>query len=366
VDQFDYLIVGAGFAGAVCARQLADAGKRVCVVDRRNHIGGNAFDMRDTNGLLIHPYGPHIFHTNSERVFSYLSQFTEWRLYEHRVLAKVGEQFLPIPINKTTINKLYDLNLGDDGVVEYLNSVKIKFEKITNSEEVVLSSVGSDLCEKFFRGYTKKQWGLDLSELSAGVAARIPTRTDDDDRYFSDVFQYMPKNGYTAMFEKMLGHPNIEVRTSVDYKSIRSDFGRVHLVYTGPIDVYYDQCFGPLPYRSLRFDHVHMSDSPLQQKVGTINYPNDYEYTRITEFRHLTGESGSGTSLVYEYPQAEGDPYYPIPRPENESVYLKYRELADRELGVTFVGRLAQYRYYNMDQIVAAALKAMDDHLASI
>ncbi|PXW94924.1 UDP-galactopyranose mutase [Sphaerotilus hippei] len=359
-----HLIVGAGFAGSVCARELAEAGKQVLVVDKRPHIGGNAFDVRDAQGVLIHPYGPHIFHTNSKRVFEYLSRFTDWRFYEHRVLAQVDGELLPIPINRTTINQLYGLELGKDQVQGYLDSVRVPCERIATSQDVVLASVGPDLCEKFFRGYTKKQWGLDLSELSAGVAARIPTRTDDDDRYFGDSFQFMPAQGYTAMFEKMLDHENITVRTGTDYREVLDGVAGAHIVYTGPIDSYYDQCHGALPYRSLSFEHVHHADTPLQQTVGTVNYPNDHAYTRITEFRHLTGEQHSGTSLVYEYPQAEGDPYYPIPRPENEALFAKYREMADRESGVTFVGRLAQYRYYNMDQIVAAALKAMEDHLA--
>lgn len=360
MDQIDYLIVGAGFAGSVCARVLAEAGKSVLLLDRRPHIGGNAHDRVDAHGVLIHPYGPHIFHTNSKKVFEYLSRFTTWRFYEHRVLAQVGEQLLPIPINRTTINKLYGLNLTGEEVQAYLDSVRAPTEPLKSSEDVVLNSVGPDLCDKFFRGYTRKQWGLDLSELSAGVAARIPTRCDDDDRYFGDSFQFMPAEGYTRMFERMLDHPGIKVRLSCDYQQERHLHPGAHVIYTGPIDAYFDHCHGPLPYRSLRFEHQHLPEVSQFQTVGTVNYPNDHDYTRITEFKHLSGETHAGTSIVREYPEAEGDPYYPIPRPENEALFKRYAALADQQTGVTFVGRLAQYRYYNMDQIVAAALKAAE------
>jgi UDP-galactopyranose mutase len=359
-ETTDYLIVGAGYAGSVCARMLAEAGKTVMLIDRRPHIGGNAYDKLDAQGVLIHPYGPHIFHTNSKRVFEYLSRFTHWRFYEHRVLAQVGEQLLPIPINRTTINKLYGLSLSGDEVQAYLDRVRQPREPIRTSEDVVLNSVGPDLCDKFFRGYTKKQWGLDLSELSAGVAARIPTRDNDDDRYFSDSFQFMPAEGYTRMFERMLDHPNIGVRVGCDYRQLREQYRGAHLIYTGPIDAYFDHCYGPLPYRSLRFDHEHLPAQRQFQPVGTVNYPNEHDYTRITEFKHLTGQQHAGTSIVREYPQAQGDPYYPIPRPENEALYKRYEALAQQQQGVSFVGRLAQYRYYNMDQIVAAALKAAE------
>ena len=359
----DYLIVGAGFAGCVCARELAEAGKSVMLIDRRDHIGGNAFDKVDAQGVLIHPYGPHIFPTNSKRVFEYLSQFTDWRFYEHRVLAQVGEQLLPIPINRTTINKLYNLNLSGEQVQAYLDQVRTPRDPLKTSEDVVLNSVGPDLCDKFFRGYTRKQWGLDLSELSAGVAARIPTRDNDDDRYFSDSLQFMPADGYTRMFERLLDHPGICVHVGCDFGQVRQDFPEAHIIYTGPVDAYFDHCYGALPYRSLRFEHQHLSGVAQFQPVGTVNYPNDHAYTRITEFKHLTGEQHQGTSIVREYPQAEGDPYYPIPRPENEALFKRYEALAEKAQGVSFVGRLAQYRYYNMDQIVAAALKAAADLL---
>ena len=358
MSKVDVLVVGAGFSGSVAARELAETGKSVLVIDKRQHIGGNAYDRYDEHGILVHPYGPHIFHTKSKRIFDYLSQFTAWRPYEHRVLAQVEGQLYPIPINRTTINKLYGLNLDEEGVAAFLESVREPREKLETSEDVVLSSVGRDLCDKFFRGYTRKQWGLDLSQLDASVAARIPTRTNDDDRYFTDRFQAMPKDGYTKLFECMLDHPNISIRLDTDYATIKAQLSPRHTVYTGSIDVYFDYRFGKLRYRSLRFEHEHLSDTEWFQSVGTVNYPNEHAYTRGTEFKHLTGQSHSGTSIVREYPQAEGDPYYPIPRPENEERYQRYKAMVDAEPNVTFVGRLAQYRYYNMDQVVAASLKA--------
>ncbi|GLW61721.1 UDP-galactopyranose mutase [Hydrogenophilus thermoluteolus] len=355
----DILIVGAGFAGAVCARELAEAGRKVLVIDKRSHIGGNAYDRIDEHGVLIHPYGPHIFHTNSRRIFEWLSRFTDWRFYEHRVLAQVEGQLLPIPINRTTINRLYGLDLDEAGVAAWLEKVREPRDPIRTSEDVVLNSVGHDLCDKFFRGYTRKQWGLDLSELSAGVAARIPTRTNDDDRYFTDTYQFMPADGYTAMFRRMLDHPNIIVELNTDYFNIRDRLRANHTVYTGPIDAFFDYCYGRLPYRSLHFEHLHLPNTEWFQKVGTVNYPNDYDYTRITEFKHLTGQKHPGTSIVREYPKAEGDPYYPIPRQENETLYKRYEAIAKTRKDVTFVGRLAQYRYYNMDQVVGAVLSKL-------
>lgn len=355
--KYDYLVVGAGFTGAVCARELAETGASILIIDKRPHIGGNAYDEIDQHGVLIHPYGPHIFHTNSREIFRYLSRFTDWRFYEHRVLAEVGGQQLPIPINRNTINRLYDLNLQtDEEVTDFLEKVREPRDPLRTSEDVVLNSVGRDLCDMFFRGYTRKQWGLDLSELSAGVAARIPTRTDTDDRYFTDTFQFMPLEGYTRMFERMLDHHGIEVRLSTEYESLTNAVWQ-HMVYTGPIDAFFNHRFGKLPYRSLRFEHEHIPELEIFQAVGTVNYPNDHAYTRITEFKHLTGQNHAGSSIVREYPQAEGDPFYPVPNPENEVLFKQYQALAEEcSTDVSFVGRLAQYRYYNMDQVVAAAL----------
>ncbi len=354
---FDYLIVGAGFAGSVLAERLAAGlGKRVLLIDRRPHIGGNAYDHHDDAGVLIHRYGPHIFHTNSQPVADYLSRFTQWRPYEHRVLAHVDGQLVPIPINRTTVNRLYGLDLDETGVAEFLKSRAEPVAEVRTSEDVVVGAVGRELYEKFFRGYTRKQWGLDPSDLDKAVTARVPTRTNDDDRYFGDSFQKMPLHGYTRMFENMLDHPNITIRLGVDFRDVVRDTRYRNLIFTGPVDEYFGHRFGKLPYRSLTFRHETV-DQEWFQPVAVVNYPGeDVPHTRITEYKHLTGQTNPRTSLTYEYPSAEGDPYYPIPRAENAALYRKYQELADATPNVHFVGRLATYRYYNMDQVVAQAL----------
>jgi UDP-galactopyranose mutase len=358
--SLDVAVVGAGFSGAVVAERLAERGLSVLVMDRRPHIGGNAHDRLDRHGVRVHPYGPHIFHTNSKRIFDYLSQFTRWRPYEHRVRARVNGQLLPIPINIDTVNQLYRLHLHEGTIQAFFERVREPREPIRTSEDVVLNAVGRDLYEKFFRGYTRKQWGLDPSQLAASVAARIPTRTNRDDRYFTDAYQSMPLDGYSALFQRMLGHPKIRVEVGVDYFALPRRPRARHTVYTGPIDAYFGHCYGPLPYRSIRFEHQHLPDTARFQPVGTVNYPMDEDFTRITEFRHLTGQAHAGTSIVREYPCDGGDPYYPVPRPENEALFKRYEALALKQPEVTFLGRLAQYRYYNMDQCVGAALKAAE------
>lgn len=355
--MFDYLIVGAGFAGAVIAERLAaNSSKKVLLVDRRNHIGGNAYDHYNEEGILVHKYGPHIFHTNCDRIFGYLSKFTEWLPYEHRVLAQVDGMLLPIPINRDTVNKLYNLNLSTDEEVEAFFTSKAESIKLCKtSEDVVVSRVGRELYEKFFRNYTRKQWGLDPSELDASVTSRVPTRTNTDDRYFNDKHQCMPLHGYTKMFEKMLSHPNIKIMLNADYREIRNVVPYREIIYTGPVDEFFNYRFGKLPYRSLEFKHETVSDAQVLP-VAVVNYPNDHDYTRVTEFKQLTGQQHAKSSLVYEYPQSEGDPYYPIPKPECTALYNQYKELADATTGVHFVGRLATYKYYNMDQVVGQAL----------
>lgn len=353
--MFDYLIVGAGFAGSVVAERLASKGKKILIVDKRNHIGGNTYDYFDNDGILVHKYGPHIFHTNSREVFDYLGLFTTWRPYEHRVLASVDGMLLPIPINLNTINKLYGLNLSSDEVEDFLKSKAVAKDRILTSEDVVISKVGKELYEKFFKGYTKKQWDLDPSELDASVTARIPTRNNRDDRYFSDTYQAMPLHGYTKMFENMLAHPNIKVMLNTDYKEIEDNISYKKMIYTGPIDYFFDYCYGKLPYRSIEFKFETV-DSENYQTTGTVNYPNEQPYTRITEFKYLTGQKHHKTSIVYEYPKADGDPYYPVPRAENAELYKKYQLLAAELKNVHFGGRLATYKYYNMDQVVAQAL----------
>jgi UDP-galactopyranose mutase len=354
--MFDYMIVGAGYAGSVLAERLAnDALKKVVIIDRRPHIGGNAYDRYDDHGILIHPYGPHIFHTNSREVFEYLSRFTRWRQYEHRVLASVDGQLVPIPINLDTVNRLYGMNLKSSEVESFFASVAETREHIRTSEDVVVAKVGRELYEKFFRGYTRKQWDLDPSELDASVTARVPTRTNRDDRYFTDTYQAMPLHGYTRMFENMLRSPNIKIMLNTDYRDVVGFIPYREMIYTGPVDAYFDYRFGKLPYRSLEFVH-ETHDVEQYQGTGTVNYPNDNLYTRITEFKHLTGQRHRQTSIVYEYPRAEGDPYYPVPRSENNQLYHQYHELAEQQANVHFVGRLATYKYYNMDQVVAQAL----------
>jgi UDP-galactopyranose mutase len=356
--KYDYLIVGAGFAGSVLAERLASQhDAHVLVIDKRAHVAGNAYDHLDEAGVLIHQYGPHIFHANSDEIVDYLSQFTEWRPYEHKVLADVRGQLVPIPINRTTLNALFGLDLKtDEDAAAYLASRAEPVETIRTSEDVVISAVGRELYELFFQGYTRKQWGLDPSELDKQVTSRVPTRTNTDDRYFTDKHQIMPKNGYTAMFNAMLDHPNIDILLSTDYQDVVDEIDAGHLIFTGPIDEYFGFRYGKLPYRSLRFDHK-VVDQEQFQPVAVVNYPHpQVPYTRITEYKHLTGQEHKKTSITYEYPSAEGDPYYPIPRPENQELFKKYEALADATSNVTFVGRLATYRYYNMDQVVGQAL----------
>jgi len=353
---FDYLVVGAGFSGSVIAERLAtQQNKKVLVVDRRNHIGGNAYDHYDNAGILVHKYGPHIFHTNSRDVFQYLSQFTEWRQYEHRVLASVDGQLVPMPINLDTINKLYGLSLDSFQIKEFYESIAEPKAEIRTSEDVVVSKVGRELYEKFFRNYTRKQWGLDPSELDRSVIARIPTRTNRDNRYFTDTYQAMPLHGFTRMFENMLNHPNIKVMLNTDYREIQKGIPCREMIYSGPVDEFFEYRYGKLPYRSLEFKHQTLNQ-PVYQSAPVVNYPNEHLYTRVTEFKYLTGQEHTKTSIVHEFPQAEGDPYYPVPRPENAEIYKQYKALADTTPGVYFVGRLATYKYYNMDQCVAQAL----------
>jgi UDP-galactopyranose mutase len=354
--MFDYMIVGAGFAGSVLAERLASQlDAKVLIVERRHHISGNAYDYYDDAGILVHKYGPHIFHTNSEKVFQYLSRFSAWRPYEHRVQTSVDGQLVPIPINADTLNKLYGLNLTCQQVDGFLASVAEPCGQVRTSEDVVVSRVGRDLYEKFFRNYTRKQWNLDPSELDASVTARVPVRTSRDDRYFTDRFQAMPLHGYTRMFEKMLDHPNISVMLNTDYGDIKDEVRFRELIFTGPIDEYFDYCYGQLPYRSLRFEH-QTHDRSQYQPAAVVNYPNEHAYTRITEFKYLTGQEHPKTSIVFEYPQSEGDPYYPIPQQKNADLYAKYKAMADALPDVHFAGRLGTYKYYNMDQVVAQAL----------
>ncbi len=353
---FDYLIVGAGFGGSVAAERLASVfNKRVLLVDKRPHIGGNAYDHLDAHGILIHKYGPHIFHTNSLEVLQYLSQFTEWRPYEHRVLASVEGKLLPIPINLDTVNQLYGWQLSQEELEAYFLSIAEPVAQVRTSEDVIVAKVGRDLYEKFFRNYTRKQWALDPSELDASVTSRVPVRTNRDDRYFGDRYQCMPLHGYTPMFERMLAHPNITVELGVDYRDVMQRVRYHEMICTAPIDDFFEHRFGPLPYRSLEFK-FETRNVERALPAAVVNWPNEQEYTRVTEFTQLTGQSHAKTTLVYEYPRSDGDPYYPVPRPENAQLYEKYRALGESVSTVHFTGRLGTYRYYNMDQVVAQSL----------
>jgi UDP-galactopyranose mutase len=358
---YDYLIVGAGFAGCVLAERLASQlGKKVLMIDRRSHIGGNAYDSIDENGIRIHHYGPHLFHTNDDSIIKYLSQFTSWYQYEHRVLASANGSLVPMPVNRTTVNTLFGLNFTtEDEVKAFYEREKESISFIRNSEDVVVSKVGRRLYNLLYKGYTTKHWGVEPSHLAPSVCGRLPIRTNTNDRYFDDRFQMMPAHGYTEMFNNMTIHPLISVEINTDFKDIPSGaFNR--LIFTGPIDEYFQQTFGALPYRSLRFD-FETHEKEFVQSVAQVNYPNDFAYTRSIEFKHITGQHQSKTTIAKEYSRETGEPYYPIPNDENEALYKLYAAEAKKLKTVQFVGRLATYRYYNMDQVVAQALKIFED-----
>ncbi len=358
--MFDYLIVGAGFTGCVLAERIANLlDQRVLVVDIRNHIGGNAYDYYNEDGILVHKYGPHAFHTDSKAVFDYLSQFTAWNLFELRVSAKVDGRKAPIPINLDTINELYAFNFSENDLLKFFLTVSEPVAQINNSEDVVTSKAGKELYFKFFKNYTKKQWGLDPSELDASVCARIPLRTNRDNRYFTDKYQVMPKHGYTEMFKKMIRHPQIHIMLHTDFQSVREVITFKKLIYTGPIDAFFDYRFGKLPYRSLTFT-FETFDREYYQDTAIVNYPNEYDFTRITEYKRMTGQIHPQTTIAYEYPSAGGEAFYPIPRVENAKLYNQYKAEADRLKDVWFVGRLGTYRYCNMDQVVAQVLELFE------
>ncbi len=370
-ERYDTLVVGAGYAGAIMAEQLVNrCGQRVLVIDRRDHIAGNAYDYYDEHGVLVHKYGPHIFHTKSEKVVEYLSRFTEWRPYEHRVVARVDGKLVPMPINRTTLNMLYDVELKTDAdATQFLSDRAEPIEHIRTSEDVVVAKVGRELYEKFFRGYTRKQWERDPSELHASVCARIPIRTNEDDRYFGDWFQNMPTEGYTAMFERILDQPGVEVALNTDYYDAADEIDYDHLVWTGPIDRFFDYRFGALPYRSLEFEFRNepTPDEGLLFPAASINEPSEeVPYTRRTEFRHMTGQGHVSSTYAIEYSRSEGDPYYPIPRDDTRALYKQYEALAAELPEVTFVGRLARYQYLNMDQVVGQALATAEKLIATL
>lgn len=358
--MYDYIIVGAGFSGAVMAERIASQlNKKILIVDKRSHIGGNAYDYYNADGILIHKYGPHWFHTNDEGVFKYLSQFTAWIDHNHKVKTMVDGKLLPIPINMDTLNGLYGLNLQTEAEVQqYYDSVKVSVGKPANAEEMVISQVGEDLYDKFFKGYTLKQWEIHPRDLAASVTARVPSRTNRDDRYFTDTNQCMPKEGYTQLFNNMLSNPNITIKLKTDYREIIGSVKYDKLIYTGPIDSFFNYRHGKLPYRSLRFEHQTFN-YPDHQHWQQINYPNEQAYTRIVEWKHATGQVHPKTTITKEYSYLAGEndeKYYPIPRDVNDELFKKYKADADQLSDVIFCGRLADYKYYNMDQVVARAL----------
>jgi len=361
--MFDFLIVGAGFAGSVLAERIASQlGKTCLIVEKRNHIGGNAYDHYDGAGVLLHTYGPHYFRTNSQRIIDYLSQFTEWREVEYKILSWTHGRFWQFPINLNTFEQLIGRPSTTEEMEAQLAEWRVRIDRPKNSEEVIVSQIGWKLYEMFFKNYTRKQWQRDAKELDSSVCGRIPIRTNRDDRYLSEKFQALPKDGYTPMFQKMLSNPKIEVRLNTDFREARAQVQFKHLIYTGPIDEYYDHCFGRLPYRSLRFEPETLVQEFFQPAMQ-VNYPNDHDFTRIVEIKHATGQRLPSTTIVREYPQDFGpgrEPYYPIPAPDARALYSKYAERAALEKDVTFVGRLATYRYYNMDQIVGMALAEFD------
>jgi UDP-galactopyranose mutase len=361
----DWIVIGAGFTGATFAERMATAGKRVLVVERRLHFGGNAYDDVNECGILVHRYGPHIFHTNSDVVWRYLSKFTSWRPYEHRVLGLIEDKLVPIPFNLDSLAALFSdreaARIEEALIAEYGFGKNVPILKLRESKHVEIRNFADYVYRNVFEGYTIKQWQLRPEQLSPSVTARVPVSISRDDRYFRDTYQCMPLHGYTAMFRRMLDHPNIEIALDCNWKSSSFPDDGTRVLFTGAIDELLDYRFGPLAYRSLRFEERTVEEMQLQA-VGTINYPNNFAYTRITEQKIITGQQASVTTLVTEYPQPH-EPgktiaYYPIPREENQLHYAKYAAAAQAELPhVCFAGRLADYQYYNMDQACARALK---------
>ncbi len=360
--QYDYLIVGAGFAGAVIAERLSSQlGKTCLVVEKRNHIGGNAFDYYNEDGVLLHAYGPHYFRTNSDRIVEYLSQFTEWHSVTYQVLSWTNGRYWQFPINLNTFEQLIGRASCTEEMEEVLARWRVPIAKPCNSEELMLSQAGPILYEMFYKNYTKKQWGREAKTLDPSVCGRIPLRTNRDDRYFSDKFQALPRHGYTRMFERMLGG-RVKLLLNTDFKEVVRQVKYRHLIYTGPIDVYFDYCFGRLPYRSLRFVHETIHKE-FYQTTMQVNYPNSEKYTRIVELKHATGQKIPLTTIVREYPEdytATNEPYYPVPASDTQALYRRYAERVEEEKNVSFIGRLATYKYYNMDQVVGMALKEFD------
>lgn len=353
--EYDYLIVGAGFSGAVFAREAANAGKSVLIIDKRDHIGGNSFDFINDDGLWVQKYGPHIFHTRSAIVWDYLSTYTQWNSYEHQVLVNLGNIEVSFPITIKTLEQLYNREFTAESMKTFLDEKKISINNIKNSEDVVLSQVGVELYDLFIKNYTKKQWGVYPDKLDKTVLNRIPVRFSRDTRYFKDPYQGIPKDGFATLFKNLLNHKNTTIRLNTELKNIENTIKFKKMVYTGAIDSFFDYKFGKLPYRSLDFKFESLNKEYFQS-VAVVNYPNYNDYTRITEFKHLYLQKNKKTIICYEYPKSNGDPFYPIPRDENKNIYLKYKEISEKLKNVYFIGRLAEYIYINMDKAVGNAL----------
>lgn len=357
--MYDIVIVGSGFSGSVLAERFSNIHRKVLVVEKRSHVGGNAYDHYDENGILIHDYGAHIFHTNDQKVFNYLSNFTEWRNYQHKSLAMVDGQLVPFPINRNTLEMLYGKEALKDGVESFLSKVRTSIQFPRNAEENVINRVGTELYEKFFKGYTEKQWGRSAKDLRPSVTARIPVRDNYDDRYFTDKYQVMPLHGYHTLFNRMLNRDNIHLMLNTKWQDIKDFIPFKRLIFTGPIDEYFDYIYGRLEYRSLKFKYRLYTEEYVQPVAG-IKYSDNYDFTRTIEFKHLTGQKHEYTVVSEEYPTSEGEPYYPIPAEDTEETYKHYKEEAEKIENVKFIGRLATYRYYNMDQVVASALSEFE------
>lgn len=372
--NFDYLIVGAGFAGLTCAERLCSQhGKTCLVVEKRGHLGGNAYDRYDDYGVQIHAYGPHYFRTNSPKIRNYLSQFTDWHPVDYQILSHTHGRYWKFPINLNTFEQFIGRESTSEEMEAWLEKNRIPITNPANSEEVIVSQIGWELYEMFFKGYTLKQWKRHPKDLDASVCGRIPIRTNRDDRYLREEFQALPKAGYTRMFERMIEAcgDNLRILLKTDYREVLSHVKFSHMIYTGPIDEFYDCRHGKLPYRSLRFENESFTPEQLigRERIAgkpgfwqpsmQVNYPNEEDFTRIVEVKHATGQTCANTTIVREYPEEYGpgkEPYYPIPAPDAAEIYRKYKELADAEKQVSFIGRLATYHYYNMDQVVGMAL----------
>jgi UDP-galactopyranose mutase len=370
--RWDWLIVGAGFTGAVLAERIAtQLDQTVLIIDRRPHIGGNAYDASD-GGLLVHRYGPHIFHTNSEQVWRYLSRFTEWRPYFHHVLGVIDGRQVPIPFNLNSILALFPPKMADDLCSSLVDRFgygrKVPILKLRTEDDANLRFLADYVYSRVFEGYTLKQWGMRPEELNPGVTARVPISVSRDDRYFQDRYQAMPRDGYTALFCRLLNHPRIAVELNTEYNDVVKSTGVQRIIFTGPIDEFFNYAYGPLPYRSIRFER-RFEPRTAGLPVGTINYPNEFDFTRISDQRHLSGCPDAAPLLITEYPEpyvpGVNEPYYPVPTPDTSALLDRYlREAAGLDGTVLFAGRLGDYAYYNMDQACGRALAIFAKQIA--